>query len=177
MWKAYSRFWLECSFVLLTILTLKIWVFPFFITLWYPTDDLSAQMMEWTVIMVGVVTLFLYLGLGSISKHVYHFGSHEASCLLAVLHLPLFFPLAGIFSDEWNHLLNDLMSLFSIDLLEFPGSQVWICWTLFLLGRKIALSNKKQKGLHTSKGKKEKIEQKLQTRRSARIRSIHDIEH
>lgn len=142
--KSYSRFWLESAFVIINLILLKVWVFPFFISIWFPTNDLASMMLEWTVIMVGIVTLFLYFSLGSIAKHIYHFRSNEASLLLAILHLPLFFPVLGVISDEWNRLLTDLFSLFSLDLLEWPSSQIWICWGLFLLGRRVVLVDQKE---------------------------------
>ncbi|WP_044640224.1 hypothetical protein [Risungbinella massiliensis] len=152
--KSYTRFWLECSLVLASLISLKTWVFPFFISIWFPTNDLASLMMEWTVIMTGIVTLFLYFSLGSVAKQVYRFRSNEASLVLAVLHLPLFFPLLGVFSDEWQRLLTDLFSLFSFNLLDWPGSQIWICWSAFLLGRKIKIMEK-EKNVFSDKVKQE----------------------
>jgi hypothetical protein len=57
----WGRFGFEVAFVLSMMILLKEWIFPFFISIWFPTNELSAWMYDWTVIMVGIITFFIYL--------------------------------------------------------------------------------------------------------------------
>ncbi|MBA4496056.1 hypothetical protein ACFO25_16655 [Paenactinomyces guangxiensis] len=142
----YWRLGLETLFVISVIIILKMWVFPFFISIWFPTDDLSALMQEWTVLIVGMITCFVYLGLGSSAKHVYQFSAIRAAALFFIIHLQWLLPVFFLFNDiitVWLRLIGDFVSLFS------PGQSfsypyfVIVYLGLFLLGRGIRVKDEK----------------------------------
>jgi hypothetical protein len=137
----YLRLGCEAIFVLKAIIILKSWIFPFFISIWFPIDDLSSQMIHWTVLMVGVVTCFLYLGLGSLSKFGYHFTSRDALFFFTFFHLPFFLPISFMkeAKETWLSLFGDFLSLFFAQV-PFSVSQNGIFFfylLLFFLGRKV----------------------------------------
>lgn len=137
------RLGIEMLFVLSAIIVLKIWVFPFFISIWFPTDDLAAMLQEWTAIMVGIITCFIYLGLGSSAKHVYQLSKREAAAVFLAVHLP------GILWPKelygaWVGLLEDLVRLFLSQSAFYGIDFLIICFGLFLLGRGIRVRDEEQ---------------------------------
>ncbi|RAL22614.1 hypothetical protein [Thermoflavimicrobium daqui] len=143
-------FWFACEafLVLMMIIVLKIWVFPFFISIWYPTDDVSSQMMMWTVLIISVITCFIYLGLGSSAKYTYGFSFLKAVCLFIIFHLPLFIPLAFLekMKIDWLRLFGDFLFLFSVgDFIAFSLEWMILVYFLFFLaGRKVEVRDQKK---------------------------------
>ncbi len=137
----YLRLGCEAIFVLKAIIILKSWIFPFFISIWFPIDDLSSQMIHWTVLMVGVVICFLYLGLGSLSKFGYDLTTWDAFCFFLFFHLPFFLPFSFMqeAKEIWLRLFGDFLSLFlaQVPFSISPNGIVFFYFLLFFLGRKI----------------------------------------
>lgn len=153
----------EITFILVVVLLLKEWVFPWLIWLWFPTGDDAARMLEWMVIMVGVITLFAYAGFGSVSAHGYQLSGIEATVTWFLIHLPLavifFSPLRTIpwlndIFHAWNGLIGDGLRLFIPELPLETGLIPLICLLFFWMGRSIRVlekpeqSQEKQPGEH-----------------------------
>lgn len=136
------RLGIEMLFVLSAIIVLKIWVFPFFISIWFPTDDLAAMLQEWTVIMVGIITCFIYLGLGSSAKHVYQLSKREAAAVFLAVHLPVLWP--GKLYETWVDLFGDLVRLFLSQFTFYGAYFLLASFGLFLLGRGIRVRDQEQ---------------------------------
>ncbi|SEN28339.1 hypothetical protein [Lihuaxuella thermophila] len=140
------RWWrlgMEMLFVLSAIIVLKIWVFPFFISIWFPADDLAAMLQEWTVIMVGIITCFIYLGLGSSAKHVYQLSKREAAAVFLTVHFPVVL-WAGELYETWVGLIKDLVQLFLSPSSLYGIYFLTACFALFLLGRGIRVKDEQQ---------------------------------
>jgi hypothetical protein len=138
----WGRFSLEVAFVLSMMVIFKGWVFPFFISIWFPTHELSSWMYDWTVIIVGIITCFIYFGFGSSAKYHYQFSLLEGVILFLCLHLFMLFEIFGAFSRQWSHLLGDLIALF------FPASPMeewqllFIYFFFFLIGQRVQIHEK-----------------------------------
>jgi hypothetical protein len=137
------RLGIEMLFVLSAIIVLKIWVFPFFISIWFPTDDLAAMLQQWTAIMVGIITCFIYLGLGSSAKHVYQLSKREAAAVFFAVHLPGVL-WAGKLYGTWVGLVEDLVRLFLSQFTFYGIYFFMVCFGLFLLGRGIRVRDEEQ---------------------------------
>ncbi|TCS93380.1 hypothetical protein [Hazenella coriacea] len=136
----YWRWWIEATFVLISITLLKIWVFPFFISIWFPTNDLSSLMLEWTLIMVGIITCFIYIGLGSSAKFSHRLSLSEAIICFFIIHIPLLLPeWAGMLEIKtgWKNMIGDLFALFFPKQSLPLGLMFSIYFSLFLFGRGI----------------------------------------
>lgn len=148
----------EMIFVLASVMMLKEWVFPFFVWRLFPTGDLAAQMLEWMMIMVGVITCFIYLGLGSSSKYFLHLSGKEGVYVFCLVHLP--FPLiewSGLnavpglvwldsVGQSWSGLIGDGMKLFIP--MSWAHSAGWLTlFTLFLfiVGRRLKVEDETTK--------------------------------
>lgn len=129
------RWAIEACFVLVSITLLKIWVFPFFISIWFPTNDLSSLMLEWTLIMVGIITCFIYIGLGSSAKFSHHLSLSEAIICFIIIHSPLFFADLLEIKTWWENMIGDLLALFFPKQSLSMGLLFFIYFSLFLLGR------------------------------------------
>lgn len=143
------RFTLEFFFVLICIFILKIWVFPFFISIWFPISDLTELLHEWTLLMVGVITLFVYIGLGSTAKWNFHLSWKEASLLFFLYHLPLFIlPWEWVqqIKLNWIHLVGELFILFGWKEFGASFTILTTVWVMFLLGRMMKIKEKEDQG-------------------------------
>jgi hypothetical protein len=142
IWR-YGRLGVETGIVIAVLIGLKVWFFPLIIALWFPGSPLAERLTEWTVIMVGIITLFIYLGLGSTSKYVYRFSTIQAALGFAVWHFPILsaeLPLFHTYYMCWKNLLGDFLSLFFPSHF-FSSYEVLIIYlTLYLLGRKIRVT-------------------------------------
>jgi hypothetical protein len=138
----WGRFSLEVAFVISMLIILKGWVFPFFISIWFPTNELSAWMYDWTVIIVGIITCFIYCGFGSSARYHYQFSLLEGILLFLCLHLFLLFGMFGEFSRQWSHLLGDLLALF-VPASHVEGWQFLLIYLLFfLVGKRVQIDEK-----------------------------------
>lgn len=152
----------EMVFVLASVMVLKEWVFPFFIWRLFPTGDMAAQMLEWMMIIVSVITCFIYLGLGSSSKHFLHLTRKEGVYVFCLLHLP--FPLmewSGLnavpgsvwldsIGQSWSGLIGDGMKLFiPLSWIHSAGWLTLFTLFLFMVGRRLKVEDetRKQAGL------------------------------
>ncbi|MFD1426088.1 hypothetical protein JOD24_002895 [Kroppenstedtia sanguinis] len=140
----------EMIFVLVSVILLKEWVFPFFISQWFPQADIASQMLEWILLVIGVITCFIYVGLGSSAWN--HHGLKAGSSLgvFLMIHLPLLVPIVGsevpgmAFTDAWSGLIGDGLRLFHPARWTFhPVTLGGIACLLFLLGRKIRVTERK----------------------------------
>lgn len=138
----------EMVFVLVIILLLKEWVFPWLIWQWFPIGDDAARMLEWMVIMVAVVTCFAYAGFGSVSAHIYGNSATTSTAVWGLLHLPVlasFTPLHAIpllreIAHTWNGLIGDGMRLFIPELPAESGVVPMIALLFFWMGRVVKVS-------------------------------------
>ncbi|SDW59424.1 hypothetical protein SAMN05444487_104218 [Marininema mesophilum] len=141
---------IEIGFVLTTVIVLKEWVFPYFIWRFFPTGDMAARMGEWMMIIVGVITCIIYLGLGSTSRQLYRLSVIEAIQVFALIHLPLLIvgwlnlPTTQLFTliqgggEAWSRLIGDGIRLFEPSLsLNLMLLSEWIALILFLCGRNL----------------------------------------
>ncbi|PTX59918.1 hypothetical protein C8P63_11063 [Melghirimyces profundicolus] len=141
-----ARLAMEMGFVLASVAALKEWVFPFFIWQWFPAADTASAMLEWILIVVGVITCFLYLGLGSSSKYIYGLAPVSSLGVFLAVHLPLLLPLLLRENSHawwwhripaaWGALIGDGVELFTPDRWEMdPLSVSAFSCLLFLMGR------------------------------------------
>ncbi|EGK13947.1 hypothetical protein HMPREF9374_0480 [Desmospora sp. 8437] len=84
----------EMVFVLASVIWLKEWVFPFFISQWFPQADTASQMLEWILLVIGVITCFIYVGLGSSAWNHHGLKAGPSLGVFLVIHLPLLLPVA-----------------------------------------------------------------------------------
>lgn len=150
------RLALEMTFVLGTAFILKEWFFPFIIWSWFQTTDLAATLLEWTSIMSGVISYFIYVGLGSSAKYGYGLRPQESFFIFLAFHFPLwlgflsyggqpipFFPFlaAGWYSltTEWLHLFT------SASLLHHPAMTVLLSFFLFSFGHLIQVTEQRRR--------------------------------
>lgn len=140
----YLRMWMETTFVVTMIMLLKSWIFPFFIYIWFPTNDLSSLMLEWTVLMVGMITCFIYLGLGSSAKYVHQLSIMESFFLFLLIHVPLFLLGFSGWSEihlVWQNLIGDLFALFAPEQMISEIQLFFIYLLFFLMGRIIQVKD------------------------------------
>lgn len=138
-----SRFFnwaLEASFVISTLLLLKLWVFPFFIHLWFQGVE---PIPEWTMLIFAVVSCVIYIGLGSSAKYIYGLPWIGALFGVIALHVPLFFSKEAL--AVWQGLLFDGLSLFlpKQTLSSLLLSSIYLGF--FLLGRGVFVKEKEQR--------------------------------
>ncbi|TCP69085.1 hypothetical protein [Baia soyae] len=147
-----GRIWhfsLEFFFVLICIFILKTWVFPFFISIWFPISDMTELLHEWTLLMVGVITLFAYVGLGSTAKWSYHLNWKVSSALFCFYHLPLFvlpWTWSQQMQSDWTYLVGELFVLFGFREWDSPFSIFIVSWVAFLFGRWMKIKEKDEQG-------------------------------
>ncbi|OYD09709.1 hypothetical protein [Paludifilum halophilum] len=139
----------EMIFVLTVITVLKEWIFPFYIWRFFPSGDLAALMLEWMMILVSVMTCFIYLGLGSTAKHIYGLRRREGWMVFAAVHIPLFltgfipFLPSSVFAI-WYGLVGDGVQLFTqTSWLIHPGTIILLLCVLFLTGRGLKVVEEK----------------------------------
>lgn len=137
----------EMLFVLSAVGCLKEWVFPFFIWQWFPSADTASQMLEWVFIVVGVMTLFIYIALGSSAKNSYGLTTVSSLGVYLAIHLPLLLvaptggnPSAALWwqklSVSWWGLIGEGVELFVPARWMFhPYTIFLLAGGLFLLGR------------------------------------------
>jgi hypothetical protein len=141
----WGRFSVEVAFVISMITVLKGWVFPFFISIWFPTNELSSRMYDWTAIVVGMITCFIYFSFGSVTKYEYHFSWLEGILFFSFLHFFMIFEVFGEFSRQWGHLFGDLITLF-IPFVHLEGLQLFFIYLFFfLLGKGVRIREKEIK--------------------------------
>lgn len=157
---------IEMIFTLGSAFVLKEWIFPFIIWQWFFPSDLAATLLEWTVIMTGVICCFIYLGLGSSSRYAYGLRYSESFFVLLVVHLPLGLGLLPLFKDQpipileflaagWQSLTMEWLKLLtSSPLLDSPVIAWLFCTLLFALGRLVQV---KETNVTESPRKKRKI--------------------
>ncbi|SFJ58646.1 hypothetical protein [Thermoflavimicrobium dichotomicum] len=145
--REYIWLGIEAFFVLMAMILLKIWIFPFFISIWFPTGDLSSQMFTWTMLIMAVMTCFIYLGLGSQAKYLYRLSHSEAIFFFLLFHLLFYLPNPYLESVQihWLRLGGDLIFLFSLQPVPFSLQWVVFFYLLFFqIGRSIqVLENQK----------------------------------
>lgn len=140
-------YWLfEAVFVISALIVLKLWVFPFFIHLWFQE---VLPIPDWTMLVFGVVTCVLYIGLGSTAKHIYGLPWIGAMIgflslhALMLLNLPFIKEAAG----AWQGLLLDGISLFLPKQTLSPLFISLIYAGLFIVGRGVAVPEREQGGV------------------------------
>lgn len=139
------RFTIEFYFVIICLYILKTWVFPFLISIWFPVSELSEMLSEWTLLMVGVISVFIYLGLGSAAKWSYGLSWKESSILFFLYHLPLFLipvPQVRMIAEDWTQLLGELFILFGWDFGGYEALIMVLMFFVFLVGRIIRLRDR-----------------------------------
>ncbi|MFD1395024.1 hypothetical protein ACFQ49_00420 [Kroppenstedtia eburnea] len=139
----------EMVFVLASVIWLKEWVFPFFISQWFPQADTASQMLEWILLVIGVITCFIYVGLGSSAWNHHGLKAGPSLGVFLVIHLPLLLPVAlsavpgTAFTDAWSGLIGDGLRLFNPARWTFhPVTLGVITCLLFLLGRRIRVTER-----------------------------------
>ncbi len=144
-----GHFVIEFLFVIGSVILLKNWVFPLLISFWFPPRLAAEQFLEWTMVIVGTMMVFIYLGLGSSSKQVYRLSLLQAVGVFSGLHL-LFFISTFSFVDKiymyWEYLIRDFFSLFFPRQTFYTWQFVIVYLFLYLAGRTIQVKDEK-KGL------------------------------
>lgn len=140
MLQRIMRFAGEGSILVLVLLLFKTQIFPFFIQLWYPTGEHMDKMRDLIFLIVGIITIFIYIGLGSCSRNDFQLSWTTSILVFLLWHFPLLFSDGLGFAYGWQHLLSDLFALLipslRIDALLILG----IYLLLFLLGRTLNIS-------------------------------------
>ncbi len=108
----------EMVFVLASVILLKEWVFPFFISQWFPQADTASQMLEWILLVIGVITCFIYIGLGSSAWNHHGLKVGPSLAVFLAVHFPLLLPALStvpgiVFTDVWSGLIGDGLRLFN----------------------------------------------------------------
>lgn len=136
----------EMVFVLASVILLKEWVFPFFISQWFPQADTASQMLEWILLVIGVITCFIYIGLGSSAWNHHGLKVGPSLAVFLAVHFPLLLPALSIvpgivFTDVWSGLIGDGLRLFNPARWTFhPVTLGGLTCLLFLLGRRIRVT-------------------------------------
>lgn len=144
----------EMVFVLTWVMMLKEWVFPFFITRWFPAADTASRMLEWILIVISVITCLIYVGLGSSARNHHGLGAASSLMVFLAIHLPLLLPdflLAfswiGL-ADAWWGLVGDGLQLFTPARWTFhPFTLGMVTCLLFLFGRRVKVVERKPEEL------------------------------
>ncbi|MBA4543152.1 MULTISPECIES: hypothetical protein [Thermoactinomyces] len=144
MMKRYRRIGAEIFLTVAVVISLKQWFFPFLISLWFHDSLIADMVTEWTVLIVGAFTFFIYLGLGSSAKHVHHLPMRQSILGFVIFHLPLLLenaPLVQSFCRDWKNLLGDLLVLF-FPWHFFSSLEIFMVYLLlFLFGRVIKITD------------------------------------
>lgn len=142
-----GHFVIEFLFVIGSVVLLKNWVFPLLISFWFPARFVAEQFLEWTMIIVGVMMVFIYLGLGSSSKQTYRLSLPEAVGVFSGLHLLFFipaFPFVNQIYIYWEDLIRDFFSLFFPRQTFYTWQFVVVYFLLYLAGRMIRVKDEKE---------------------------------
>ncbi|MGA8943855.1 MAG: hypothetical protein WB502_14270 [Thermoactinomyces sp.] len=142
-----GHFAIEFLFVIGSVILLKNWFFPFLISFWFPARLVAEQFLEWMMIIVGVMMVFIYLGLGSSSKQTYRLSLLQAVGVFSGLHLLFFvpaFPFIEQFYMYWEYLIRDCFSLFFPRQTAYTWQLVTGCFLLYLAGRMIQVRDERK---------------------------------
>ena len=141
-----GRFCLEFLIVIGLVMALKIWFFPLLISFWFPARLVADHLMEWTVLIIGVMMMFIYLGLGSSAKQSHGLSLWQATAVFLGLHLLFFIQTVSVidlFYLYWKDLIGDLLALFFPKQTIHDWHLVIISFILFLAGRGIQVKEEK----------------------------------
>lgn len=158
------RLGIEMTFVLSAAFILKEWFFPFIIWFWFQTTDLASTLLEWTAIMCGVVSWFIYLGLGSSAKYGYKLRLRDSFFVFLTFHLPLWIgfisygdqpiPILHLFANGWYRLTTEWLHLFfSTPLIDHPTIPWLLSFSLFIVGHLIQITEKRMPKISKEKRK------------------------
>jgi hypothetical protein len=129
---------MEAVFAIGMLLLLKKWVFPFLIWQWFGSGDSASNMLIGTHIAVAVVTVMVYVGLGSVSNQVYGLSLASVLAMDTLLHAVFFVPLLpwmATIRESWTGLLGDGVHLFLPDI-RLSSLATWlVCTGLMTIGR------------------------------------------
>ncbi|MBA4602561.1 hypothetical protein [Thermoactinomyces mirandus] len=141
-----GHFVIEFLFVIGSVMLLKNWIFPLLISFWFPALLAAELFLEWTMIIVGAMMIFIYLGLGSSSKQAYRLSLIQAVGIFFGLHFLFFIPtfsLVDQFYMYWEHLIKDFFSLFFPRQTFYTWQLVTVYFILYLVGRTIRVKDEK----------------------------------
>jgi hypothetical protein len=141
-----GRFCLEFLIVIGLVMALKIWFFPLLISFWFPARLVADHLMEWTVLIIGVMMMFIYLGLGSSGKQTHGLSLWQATAVFSGLHLLFFIQTVSVIDQfylYWKDLIGDLLALFFPKQTIHDWHLVIIYFILFLAGRGIQVKEEK----------------------------------
>lgn len=91
MIKQLARLIAEGSILLLVLLLLKNEVFPFYMSIWYPAGEHAEKMRDLIYLIVGMVTAFVYVGIGSSSRHAFQLSFFQSATVFFFWHSPFIF--------------------------------------------------------------------------------------
>jgi len=141
-----GRFSVEFLLVIGLVIALKNWVFPLLISFWFPAHFVADHLMEWTMLIIGVMMIFIYLGLGSSGKHIYGLSMMHATFVFLGLHLLFFIQTVSVIDQfylYWEDLIGDLLALFFPKQTFYTWHPVIIYFILYLVGRGIRVKDEK----------------------------------
>lgn len=148
MFSRYAKWCIELIFVISFLLVLKRWVFPFFISIWFGGGGISSTLYDWTMIIVGIISLFIYFGLGSTARYTYQLRLWGSVGIFLLMHLLLFIPGVSLFGElreSWYGLVKDMLSLF-LPKLSIPALTMFpLYFACFLLGRMVYVTEQEAK--------------------------------
>lgn len=142
-----GHFVIEFLFVIGSVVLLKNWIFPLLISFWFPVRFVAEQFLEWTMIIVGAMMVFIYLGLGSSSKQDHRLSLLQAIGVFSGLHLLFFiptFPFVDQIYIYWEYLIRDFFSLFFPRQTFYTWQFVIVYFLLYLAGRAIRVKDEKE---------------------------------
>lgn len=139
-----GHFFAEFLLVIGLVIALKNWVFPLLISFWFPAQFVADHLMEWTMLIIGVMMMFIYLGLGSSSKQIYELSVLQATAVFLGLHLLFFIQTVSVIDQfylHWEDLIGDLLALFFPKQTFYNWHLVVIYFILYLAGRGIQVKD------------------------------------
>jgi hypothetical protein len=146
----YSQFVSEITFVIAILLLTKYGIFPFLFGQLTDGEE-TWRLLVWSQIVFGLLSCFVYFGLGSISRQVYTLTRREAIGCYLLLHLPLFLPFS--LASDWKRLLTDAWALFLPHASLKMGLVILIYLLLFMGGRCCQMVEQTDEGLSFKKQK------------------------
>lgn len=135
--RAIIRWCGEYLFVFTALVLLKSVFFPFVLWWWFSASDLSATLQEATNLVFSVITVFILLGMGSISRFRYQLAIAHTVVAYIVVNMPFvvlsLLPLTSQWTHGWWGILGDGLQLWLPMIANIKGSLIFGCGLLLVL--------------------------------------------
>lgn len=138
--RATIRWCGEYLFVFVALILIKSVLFPFVLWWWFAASDLTATLQEATHLVFSVITVFILLGMGSISRFRYRLSLAHTVVAYVAINLPFvvlsLMPYTRHWVHEWWEILGDGLQLWMPAIANMKGILIFgIGLLLTLVGR------------------------------------------